>query len=262
VKRQPQFTHDIKFSDLQATTIMLNGVSYFQILLDVNEPNGAKSIIKLDELRLYTSQIGSQTTTNVDSLGTLLNDLDFYGDSQVIIDASRNHGSGSGDVNIYIPVEAFAGTSPDDYVYLYALFSEGNLKNNPDGTQGGFEEFALVRNITPIPELSSFFPDHRPDGGGVRNERSPPPQAGAHCSVTAVSFLSVYLSLAEATGDCRLRFLYLDLANSDGSQALLRARSRPVDVYVSKCLRAGSGNGSRVPELSGNPRLPMLPSSA
>ncbi|MBA2271498.1 MAG: hypothetical protein H0W20_13030 [Chthoniobacterales bacterium] len=116
MKRQPQFTHDIKFSDLQATTIMLNGVSYFQILLDVNEPNGAKSIIKLDELRLYTSQIGSQTTTNVDSLGTLLNDLDFYGDSQVIIDASRNHGSGSGDVNIYIPGEAFAGTSPDDYV--------------------------------------------------------------------------------------------------------------------------------------------------
>ena len=158
VKRQPQYTHDIQFSDLQKTTVMLNGISYFQILLDVNEPNGAKSIIKLDELQLYTSAIGSQTTTNVSSLGTLRYDLDFYGDSQVIIDASRNSGSGSGDVNIFIPVEAFAGTAPSDYVYLYALFSEGNLKSNPDGTQGGFEEFSLVQNITPIPELSSFFP--------------------------------------------------------------------------------------------------------
>ena len=158
VKRQPNFTRDIQFSDLQSTTVSLNGVSYFQILLDVNEPNGAKSIIKLDELQLYTSAQGSQSTTNVSTLGTLRYDLDFYGDSQVRIDASRNSGSGSGDVNIFIPVEAFAGTAPSDYVYLYALFSEGDLKRNPDGTQGGFEEFALVRNITPIPELSSFFP--------------------------------------------------------------------------------------------------------
>ena len=36
------FNHDIRFSDLQATTTSLNGISYFQILLDVNEPNGAQ----------------------------------------------------------------------------------------------------------------------------------------------------------------------------------------------------------------------------
>ena len=158
VKRQPQYTHDIQFSDLQATTVMLNGTAYFQILLDVNEPNGAKSIIKLYELQIYTSPLGSQTTTNVATLGTLRYDLDGSGDSQVVIDAGRNHGSGSGDVNIFIPVSAFAGTAPSDYIYVYALFSEGNLKSNPDGTQGGFEEFALVNNITPVPEMSALFP--------------------------------------------------------------------------------------------------------
>ncbi len=150
VKRQPQYTHDIKFSDLQATTTMLNGISYFQILLDVNEPNGAKSIIKLDELQIYTSPIGSQTTTNVSSLGTLRYDLDGNGDNTVVFDASLNHGSGSGDAYIYIP---FFVAQNSDFVYLYAAFgdSEGDA-------QAGFEEFALVQNITPIPELSSFFP--------------------------------------------------------------------------------------------------------
>jgi hypothetical protein len=147
------FTHNITFSDLQSTTTTLNGISYFQILLDVNEPNGSKSLITLDSLQLYTSAQGSQTTSNVSSLGTLRYNLDATGDNSVIIDASRNHGSGSGDVYIYIPTSNFAGTAPTDFVYLYAAFG------NADGdAQGGFEEFALVQNITPIPELSSFFP--------------------------------------------------------------------------------------------------------
>ena len=162
-KRDPRFNHEITFSDLQSTTVMLNGVSYYQILLDVNEPNGSKSIINLAELQIYTSQT-IQRTNQISADGSpaftgaiLRYDLDFYGDSDVRIDAARNSGSGSGDVNIFIPVEAFAGTAPSDYVYLYALFT--GTRMNPDGTtQGGFEEFALVNNITPIPELSSFFP--------------------------------------------------------------------------------------------------------
>lgn len=153
------FTHDVKYSDLLACgSVNINGTAYYQILLDVNEPGGAKSIITLDQLKIFTSQIGSQTTTNVMSLGTLRYDLDASGDSQVIIDASRNHGSGSGDVNIYIPVSDFAGTAPSDYVYLYALFGQADTKPNPDGSQGGFEEFALVCNVTPVPEMSALFP--------------------------------------------------------------------------------------------------------
>lgn len=156
VKRQPQWTHDIQFSDLQQTAVNIGGVSYYQILLDVNEPNGAKSIITLDQLRIYTSQQGSQTGLTIN--GTLRYDLDFNGDNQVRIDASRNSGSGSGDVNIFIPVADFAGTAPTDYVYLYALFGQADTFQNPDGTQGGFEEFALVMNATPVPEMSALFP--------------------------------------------------------------------------------------------------------
>jgi hypothetical protein len=149
----PNFTRNIRFSDLQSTTIALNGTEYFRILLDVNEPNGNRSLITLTSLQLYTSATGSQTTTNVASLGTLRYNLDLGGDNSVIIDASRNRGSGSGDVYIYIPTANFAGTAPTDFVYLYAAFGDA------DGdAQGGFEEFALVRNITPIPELNALFP--------------------------------------------------------------------------------------------------------
>jgi hypothetical protein len=152
------WTHDLRFSDLQTSTTTVNGVKYFQILLDVNEPGGSKSLISLDHLQFYTSPTGSQTTTNVSSLGTLRYNLDAGTDGQVIIDAARNHGSGSGDVNLFIPVSDFAGAKANDFVYMYAAFGQADTLTNPDGSAGGFEEFALVANVTPVPELSALFP--------------------------------------------------------------------------------------------------------
>src|SRR3954447_8051563 len=45
-KREPQWNHEIKFSDLQVTTI--NGTAYFGFSVDINEPNNSKSWISLD----------------------------------------------------------------------------------------------------------------------------------------------------------------------------------------------------------------------
>ena len=59
---------------------------------------------------------------------------------------------GQGDLNIFIPVSAFAGTEQSDYVYMYQRWG------NADASQGGFEETALIAGITPVPELSTFFP--------------------------------------------------------------------------------------------------------
>ena len=148
------WTHDLTFADLQTSTVSLNGTTYFKLLLDVNEPNGTKSLISLESLQLYTSATGSKTTTNVGSLGILRYDLDAGGNNAVIIDASRNSGSGSGDIYAYIPTANFAGTSSSDFVYLYSKF--GDCDDTASG--GGFEEWAIVANITPVPELSSFFP--------------------------------------------------------------------------------------------------------
>jgi hypothetical protein len=144
------WTHDLTFADLTTSRVDLNGTTYFQLLLDVNEPGGSKSLINLDQLQFYTSSQGSLTTTDVSSLGTLR--YSFDSGDWVILDASRNHGSGSGDMYAYIPASAFAGTDASDFVYMYVHFGDA------DPSQGGFEEWALVVNAAPIPEMGTFFP--------------------------------------------------------------------------------------------------------
>jgi hypothetical protein len=150
------WTHDIQFSDLQTTAVTVNGTQYFQVLLDVNEPGGSSSTISLDRLEFYTSAIGSQTGTDVPALGSLRWSLDGAGDSYVLLDASRNNGSGSGDMFAYIPVSAFAGVSDADYIYMFTRFGD---QVAADGTtEGGFEEWSLVNNMSPVPEAGALFP--------------------------------------------------------------------------------------------------------
>lgn len=148
------WTHDITFSDLQSTAVTLNGTTYYKIMVDLNEPNGAKSTIDLTNLQFYTSATGSKTTTDLSQLGTLRYSMDTAGnDNTVLFDAARNNGSGSGDAFLYIPASAFAGTNPNDFVYMYVNFGSADMT-----TAGGFEEFTLVRNLAPVPEMSAFFP--------------------------------------------------------------------------------------------------------
>ena len=153
-KREPVWNHEIKFSDLQQTTI--NGVAYFGFAVDVNEPNGAnKADISLVGLSIWTSAT-IQNSTSTDgsgnfngSLGVLRYDL---GENEVHY-TDTHKGSGESDINIYIPVSYFAGASPDDYVYMYQQWGNANAM-----TEGGFEETRLIEGITPIPEMSALFP--------------------------------------------------------------------------------------------------------
>jgi hypothetical protein len=152
-KREPQWNHEIKFSDLQATTIA--GIQYFGFSVDINEPNGSKAGISLDGLQIFTSAtLQNSTSTNSSgnfngSLGTLRYDL---GANQVLY-TDTNTGSGGGDINIYIPVSFFAGTNANDYVYMYQRWGNSDLT-----TQGGFEETSLIRGLAPVPEMSALFP--------------------------------------------------------------------------------------------------------
>lgn len=152
-KREPTWNHEIRFSDLQQTTI--NGTAYFGFAVDVNEPNGGnKSPISLDGLSLWTSAT-LQNSTSTDkngnfngSLGTLRYDL---GNNTVLYN-DQHRGSGESDINIYIPVSLFAGAQANDFVYMYQRWG------NTTETEGGFEETRLIAGITPIPEMSALFP--------------------------------------------------------------------------------------------------------
>ncbi|HEY4783758.1 MAG TPA: hypothetical protein VIH54_18205 [Chthoniobacterales bacterium] len=144
-----KFTHDITFAQLQTTTVTIGSTSYFKLLLDVNQSGSCNNpFISLDQLQFYTSSLGSQTTTTVSSLGTLR--YTFSVGDRVGLDASRNPGSGAGDMFAYIPALAFAGTLSTDFVYLYCHFGTTYASND------GFEEWALVAAC--IPEASTFFP--------------------------------------------------------------------------------------------------------
>jgi len=141
------WTHNLTFADLVTTAVTISGQNYFKLLLDINQ-TGASPLISLDQLQFYTSATGSLTTTNISSLGTLR--YSFSPGDAVLMDYSRNSGSGTGDMFAYIPVSAFAGTASTDFVYMYCQFGGTYATND------GFEEWSLV--VNPIPEASTFFP--------------------------------------------------------------------------------------------------------
>lgn len=149
-KRESQWNHEIKVSDLQVT--MVNNIAYYGFVVDINQPNGgSKSIISLDALKIFTSSaLQNNTSTDANgrfngSLGNLVYD---FGNNQVIYD-DQQHGSGSGDLNILVPVDLFKGANPDDYVYVYQAWG---------GTSGGFEETAIRPGTPVVPEVPTAWP--------------------------------------------------------------------------------------------------------
>ena len=140
------WTHDIRVSDLEASIVTIGRFQYYKLLLDVNEPGGGKSLISMDRLEFYTSNIGGQTTTDISSLGILRWSLDGAGDSYVLLDAARNHGSGSGDMYAYIPVASFSGALSTDFVYMYVRFGD----QVGASSAGGFEEWSIDLSNDPL----------------------------------------------------------------------------------------------------------------
>jgi len=82
---------------------------------------------------IYTSKVGSQTTSNIGSLRTCATPLaPGTGLSSILHVITAG---GSGDMYAYIPTSDFAGSKTSDFVYLYAHFG------NTDASQAGFEEW-------------------------------------------------------------------------------------------------------------------------
>jgi hypothetical protein len=124
------FTHDLLLSDVGVFTI--GGIRYREFLLDINEDKGhADELQSLDKLMIFESATGGRT--GFPSLGTLIYDLDAGGiDRWILLDYGLDHGSGSGDMAVYIRDDLFSGL---DYVYLYSRFGDHY------SVDAGFEEW-------------------------------------------------------------------------------------------------------------------------
>jgi hypothetical protein len=127
------FTRDLQFGEL----LQMGGD--FLFVLDINEPSGgSQALLSLDGLQIYVSDTGSQNTTILGDLGTLIYDLDAGEDSTVLMDFANAPGSGVSDMLMTVPASVFAGVSSTDFVILYSRF--GDTESSSDG----FEEWAHV----------------------------------------------------------------------------------------------------------------------
>jgi hypothetical protein len=177
---RPNWNKTLRLSDL--ATLTVSGKSYYGFELDANEPGGNKSLISVDNVRVYTS--ASDTTgavqnnlSSLDSLGTLrwaLNnptknaDGSFNINTWIKLDAAQenvdagsslsNGGSGKSDMIVYIPVSAFAGASANDYVWFYNLNGVHYDADADLAATSGFEEWRAVTG----PQQTQV-----PDGGST-----------------------------------------------------------------------------------------------
>ncbi len=155
------WNHSVMLDDL--AVINRDGVDYYVFFLDVDQQGGGRfnpadpdpdAILSLTDLRVGVASAGNLTGP-VDSLAVNWAWRMSPGD-MVNIYYKLDHGSGGGDVDVYIPVSAFGGAS-GNYMYLYSRFGCTNCTNPPYGNNSGPEEWAYAAGVEPIPEPAAFL---------------------------------------------------------------------------------------------------------
>jgi hypothetical protein len=163
----------------QLARINIGGINYVAFELDANEPGNNKSIISIDNIRVYTSATDhtaavGNNLANLNNLGTLrwaLNnpnqnpDGSFNIDDWVKLDSNQenveagpnfsNGGSGKSDMIVYIPLTAFAGALDTDYVWFYNLNGVHYTADGDLAAEAGYEEWRAVLDINRVPDGGS-----------------------------------------------------------------------------------------------------------
>jgi VPDSG-CTERM motif len=141
-KNPHNFQHSLQMSILREFNI--GGVEYYKFTLDANQSGGKDNPghdFELNQLHLYTSNNGAQTTESFNPDGTVAFDATTHlaytlnlggGTANDILTTAT--GSGKADMFAFIPVSDFV---PAKYVILY--FQSGIAGGLP--ASGGFEEW-------------------------------------------------------------------------------------------------------------------------
>jgi hypothetical protein len=144
------FTRNLTFGEIPTRSI--DGTDYKEFMLDINQTS-ANSHISLDQVKIYTSLVGSQTTSTIDNLGNLVYEMDTVTDNNwVHLDYALNAGSGQGDMRMLVPVSAFGNITSETFIYLYSLFGDNYVAND------GFEEWAVQTDniVVPLPSANAM----------------------------------------------------------------------------------------------------------
>jgi hypothetical protein len=164
------WTRSLLISDLLPVSLAGQSGSYIKFLLDVDEPNGQSTAkLSLDVLQLFVTNdqkltgytgygdsvhagdftIG-KSTDGFGTKATKVYDLDGKKDFTVEY-YDRSHGSGSGDIYVYIPYQVLAGRT-EKYLTLYSSFGV------PSTSEGGFEEWSAATRSVAAPPPSVPLP--------------------------------------------------------------------------------------------------------
>jgi len=156
------WTHALNTAEL--TPVTLASGTYYQFLLDINQ--SANGPISLEKVQIFTSSSavldltqcqgtscgfvgGSPNGTLSGNKSTLRWSMDDSAGHNNYITAGSDHGSGSGDLYLYVPVTA--NLTADKWLYLYSEFGEHTNAND------GFEEWAIRSTASFVPEPSSLL---------------------------------------------------------------------------------------------------------
>jgi len=173
-QQRPEWNTIVKLSDLAIVDV--NGKSYYAFELDANEPGGDKSLLSVDNVRIYTSTSDNTSAVGNDEskletpspLGTLrwaMNDplkqasynienwikLDS---NQSDVDKQSNGGSGISDMILYVPADAFkeAIDNGEDYLWFYNLNGVHYFADSDLAAQAGYEEWRAVKGPNTVPD--------------------------------------------------------------------------------------------------------------
>ena len=154
------FTHDLSTGSVPVFTI--NGTQYFEFLLDINQ-TGTDPLLSLTALQLcggFSGGVANPAGTCVTGSTTELWNLDTSDNRAVQLDYNINAGSGSGDLFVYIPVDAL-GIPPETYLYLWSQFgTDPTAPYTTHNNNDGYEEWAVRINppgSSTIPEPASLL---------------------------------------------------------------------------------------------------------
>ena len=179
---RPQWNDRLRVGDLETVTIA--SINYFAFVLDANEPGGDKSLISVDNIRIYTSATDNTTSVGnnlslLDNLGTLRWAMNnptqvsgaFNIANWVKLDAAQenvfnnsNGGSGMADLVVFIPQAAFLGSLGTDYLWFYNLNGAHYSADKDMAAQSGFEEWSAYTHTRTVPPPP---PSSVPDNGNT-----------------------------------------------------------------------------------------------
>jgi hypothetical protein len=161
--KSPQFTRSVSLANVPLVNI--GGTLYREFLLDINQKS-SQPYLSLDELRIYVGNAPNLSGYNAAD-GTLAGlaavyDMDVGGDSWVKLNYRLNHGSGSGDMFLYVPNQLLVDGGGGPYLYLYSKFGEHFASN------AGFQEWAAgLSSLVQATASISGFRFHDVNKNGV-----------------------------------------------------------------------------------------------